>query len=160
MGCANIVRMCAAGETQHSDVGSIAVVQNLPRIILADDRQEILDAVSCVLDGEGEIVGLAEDGEQVLKLVQTRFPDLVVLDLFMPVLNGIEATKVLRATDSRVKVLFLTVCEDPDFVETAISVGALGYVLKSHLITDLIPAIHAVLKGDVYISPSVLSHQL
>lgn len=115
--------------------------------------------MACVLDGEGEIVGLAEDGEQVLKLVQTRFPDLVVLDLFMPVLNGIEATKVLRVSGSRVKVLFLTVCEDQDFVETAISVGALGYVVKSRLITDLIPAIHAVVKGDVYISPSVLSRQ-
>jgi two-component system, NarL family, response regulator DesR len=148
-----------AGKTHHSELGFAAVAQNLPRILLADDRQEILDAVSCVLDGEGEIVGLAANGEQLLKLVQTKSPDLVVLDLFMPVLNGIETARCLRASSSYSKVLFLTVCEDPDFIDTAISVGALGYVLKSRLVTDLIPAIHVVLKGCVYISPPLLSCQ-
>lgn len=158
MGRANVIRI-PARKTCHSDLVSGAVVQSLPRILLADDKQAVLDAVSCSLDGEGEIVGLAEDGEQVLKLVQTRCPDLVVLDLFMPVLNGIEAARCLRASSSHIKMLFLTVCENQDFVETAISVGALGYVLKSRLITDLIPAIHVVLKGCVYISPSLLSCQ-
>lgn len=152
MGCGNIIRT-PMGNTQTSDLGSVAVVQSLPRILLADDMQEILDAVSCVLDGEGEIVGYAEDGEQVLKLVQTKSPDLVVLDLFMPVLNGIETARCLRRSCPHIKVLFLTVCDDSDFVQTAISAGALGYVLKSRLMTDLVPAIHVVLQNSVYISP-------
>ena len=156
MGCANFFRIPTC-ENQSSDLGSVAAVNSLPRLLLADDKQEILDAVSCVVDGEGEIVGLAEDGEQVLKLVRTTSPDLIVLDLFMPVLNGIEAVKILRVSNSRIKVLFLTVCDDPDFVEAAISVGARGYVLKPRLITDLVPAIHVVLKGDVYVSPPLLS---
>lgn len=137
----------------NSDLGSVAVVRNMPRILLADDMQGIRDAVSGVLDGEGEIVGFAEDGEQVLKLVQTKSPDLVVLDLFMPILNGIETARRLSASCPHIKVIFLTVCDDSDFVESAISAGALGYVLKSRLMTDLVPAIHAVLQNCVYISP-------
>lgn len=156
MGSGNVIRM-PAGETQSANLGSVAVVKSLPRILLADDMQEILDAVSCVLDGEGEIVGLAEDGEQVLKLAQTKSPDLIVLDLFMPVLNGIETARRLRSSCPHVKVLFLTVCDDSDFVETAISAGALGYVLKSCLLTDLLPAIHAVLKNCAYVSPCLIS---
>jgi len=147
------------GNIKSSDLSSEAVVQMLPRILLADDMQEILDAVSCVLDGEGEIVGYAEDGEQVLELVQEKSPDLVVLDLFMPVLNGIETAKRLRASSPHIKVLFLTVCDDSDFVETAISAGALGYVLKSCLVTDLVPAIHVVLQNCVYISPCLVPCQ-
>ena len=155
MGCGNIIRM-PVGNTQSSDLSSVAVVQSLPRILLADDRQEILDTVSCVLDGEGEVVGYAEDGEQVLKLARTKSPDLVVLDLFMPVLNGIETARRLKGDCPHIKVLFLTVCDDSDFVETAISEGALGYVLKSRLMTDLVPAIHGVLRNCVYISPGLV----
>ena len=158
MWCGNVIRI-PGGKTHSSDLGSVAVVQRLPRILLADDMQEILEAVSCVLDGEGEIVGLAEDGEQVLKLVETKSPDLVVLDLFMPVLNGIETARRLRASSPNTKVLFLTVCDDSDFVETAISAGALGYVLKSRLMTDLVPAIHVVLQNSVYISPCLVPRQ-
>ena len=124
-----------------------------PRILLADDQEEILRTVATMLGEEFEIVGFAENGVQVMDLVLKRSPDVLVLDIFMPVMNGMETATCLRASGCATKVLFLTVVEDSDFVETAISMGALGYVVKPHLATDLVPAIRAVLQGRLYISP-------
>jgi len=73
----------------------------------------------------------------------------------MPVLNGIEVAASLRASGCPAKVLFVTVNEDPDFLDTAMSVGALGYVSKTHLATDLIPAIRSVMDGRIFISPCI-----
>jgi CheY-like chemotaxis protein len=129
--------------------------QLAPRILLADDQKEIRQAVASVLRDCFEIVGLAENGKQVLELVRRRTPDVLVLDIFMPVLNGIETVAHLKESGCPSKVLFLTVHEDSDFLETAISMGVLGYVLKPHLATDLIPAIRTVLQGHLYISPSM-----
>ena len=124
-----------------------------PRVLLADDQEEILLAIAAMLEEEFDIVGLAENGTQVLDLVLKRSPDVLVLDIFMPVMNGMETATSLRASGCPVKVLFLTVIDDSDFVQSAISMGALGYVLKPHLATDLIPAIRAVLQGRLYVSP-------
>ncbi len=126
-----------------------------PRILLADDQKEILRTVGLLLEKEFEILGSALDGEEALDLALNWCPDVLVLDIFMPGLNGLETAARLKTFRCPTKVLFLTVQEDLDFVETAMSVGALGYVLKPHLHTDLIPAIHSVLEGQVYISPSM-----
>lgn len=129
----------------------------VPRVLLADDQEEVLRTVTSMLEDEFEIVGLAENGKQVLELVIQRSPDVLVLDIFMPVVNGIETAACLKASGCPTKVLFITVHEDPEFLETAMSVGAVGYVLKARLATDLIPAIRSVMEGCIYISPCLHS---
>jgi two-component system response regulator DegU len=129
----------------------------VPRILLADDQEEIRRTVASMLEDEFEIVGCAENGKQVLEFMVHRSPDVLVLDIFMPVLNGFETAARLKASGSRTKVLFVSVNEDPDFLDTAMTVGALGYVSKAHLATDLIPAIRSVLDGRFYLSPCMHS---
>jgi two-component system response regulator DesR len=131
------------------------VARIVPRILLADDQEEILRTVAKILEDEFEVVGFAENGAQVIDLALMRLPDVLVLDICMPIMNGIDAAECLKASGCPSKLLFLTAIEDADFVETAISMGALGYVLKPHLTTDLIPAIRSVLQGRPYIAPSM-----
>ena len=155
MACVNAVEWDAC-EAQPKDRRS-RHGRIIPRVLLADDQEEIRRTVASILEDECEIVGLAENGKQVLDLVIDRSPDVLVLDIFMPVANGIETAVRAKAIGCRSKVLFLTVDEDPDVAEAAMSVGALGYVLKPRLATDLIPAIRSVLEGRVYISRSMHS---
>jgi DNA-binding NarL/FixJ family response regulator len=133
--------------------------RRISRVLLADDQEEIRRTVASLLKDEFEIVGIAENGKQVLDLVVGRSPDVLVLDIVMPVLNGIETAACLKASGCPAKVIFVSIYEDPDFVDSAISAGALGYVSKAHLATDLIPGIHSVLDNHIYISPSLLSAQ-
>lgn len=135
----------------------VGVARIVPTILLADDHEEVRRTVASVLQGEFQIVAIAENGVQVIELALSSHPDVMVLDIFMPVANGIETAMRAKAIGCRSKVLFLTVDEDPDFAEAAMSVGALGYVLKPRLATDLIPAIRSVLEGRVYISRSMHS---
>src|SRR5215831_16521256 len=95
----------------------LAKVQDLPRILLADDEKEILRAVNSLIGDKYNIVGTAENGERALDLVRVGSPDIVVLDIFMPRLNGFETAMQLKELGSAAKVLFLTVHEDPDFVD-------------------------------------------
>jgi DNA-binding NarL/FixJ family response regulator len=126
-----------------------------PRILLADDQQKIIEAVVQLLKGRYDIIGAVENGEQLVEAEARLDPDLIVLDISMPVLNGIEAALRLKESASMAKVIFLTVHEDRDFVEAAFSAGALGYVLKHRLATDLLPAIREVLRNRVFVSPTV-----
>jgi DNA-binding NarL/FixJ family response regulator len=126
-----------------------------PRILLADDQQEILRTVVLVLGDEFNIVGTAENGKHAVELVTQLAPDVLVLDISMPIVNGIDAAWRLKEIGSRARVVFLTVHSDPDFVDAALSAGALGYVLKEHLAIDLAPAIRAVLQGNTFTSPSL-----
>jgi len=141
----------------HTRAKQITHALNVPRILLADDQEEVRRTVASMLEDKFAIVGLAENGKEVLAMALSRSPDVLVLDIFMPVLNGIETAVQVKASGFPVKVIFLTVHEDLDFLDATMSVGALGYVLKAHLATDLIPAIQHVLEGRVYISPSMLS---
>lgn len=126
-----------------------------PRVLLADDQEEMLRAVAKVLGDEFDVVAAVGDGKRALELAPSLAPDIFVLDICMPVLNGIEAALRLKECGLPAKVVFLTVHEDRDFVEAALSVGALGYVLKPSLVTDLIPAIRNALAGKVFISPAL-----
>jgi DNA-binding NarL/FixJ family response regulator len=127
----------------------------IPRVFLADDQEQMRRTVAQVLEGEFQIVGTAENGAGVLDLTPDLSPDVLVLDISMPVVTGIEAALRLRQAGSTIKVIFLTVHDDLDFVEAAMAVGALGYVLKQSLATDLVPAIWKVLEGSIFISPSL-----
>lgn len=127
------------------------------RILLADDQQEMLEAVTRLLEDEFDIVAAVENGEDAIEAVENLNPDLLVLDISMPVLNGLEAASRLQSSASGTKVIFLTVHEDIDFVEAAFLAGALGYVLKGRLTIELIPAIREALQGHVFCS--LLSHK-
>ena len=123
------------------------------RVLLADDYREMLDRVTQLLREEFDIVGSAHDGGQALEAAARLNPDLLILAISMPVLNGIQVAARLRDSGCKAKVIFLTVHEDRDYIDAAFAVGALGYVLKSRVGTDLLPAIHAVLQGHRFTSP-------
>lgn len=126
-----------------------------PRILLADDQGEMLQTLVKMLEGEFQIVGIAENGMRVLELTPRLAPDIVVLDISMPVLNGFQAALRLKEQCSPARVVFLTAHEDPDLVEAGMSAGAIGYVVKSCLATDLVPALWQALAGKTFVSPSL-----
>jgi DNA-binding NarL/FixJ family response regulator len=125
------------------------------RILLADDEPAMIRAVTQLLDGKFEIVAAVDNGQSLIEDASRLDPDLLVLDISMPVMNGIEAARHLKKLGSRAKVIFLTVHEDRDFIEAAFSAGALGYVLKPCLATDLLPAIREALQGHTFVSSAI-----
>ncbi len=127
----------------------------LPRVLLADDHPEILNKVASLLASMCEIAGRVGDGKALLEAVDRLKPDIVVIDISMPVLNGIEAARQLKKKGSGVKIVFLTVHEDPDFVQAALATGACGYVIKPRLATDLVRAVEAAMADRRFISPSL-----
>jgi DNA-binding NarL/FixJ family response regulator len=130
-----------------------------PRIVLADDHEEMLRIIALVLGNEFNIIGTAENGMRAVELTTTLSPDVLVLDISMPVVNGIEAASRLRALGSRARVVFLTVNTDPDFVEAARSAGAVGYVRKESLALNLAPAIRAAIEGNSFTSRPCKSNE-
>ena len=129
-----------------------------PRVILADDQKEMLRTVVLALRDDFRVVGTAENGAEAVDLTTRLCPDVLVLDICMPVENGITAACHLRDSGSKTRVIFLTVNHDPEFVEAAMSTGALGYVLKQSLAAELVPAIWSAMHGNVFISPSIHSY--
>ena len=129
------------------------------RVFLAEDQEEMRQTIVQILCEDFQIVGTAETGAGVLDLPPNLSPDVFVLDISMPVVTGIEAALRLREEGSRAKIIFLTVHEDPDFVENAMAVGAAGYVIKPCMATDLGPAIRKAMEGSTFISPSIHSPQ-
>jgi len=123
-----------------------------PRILLADDHTLVLEAFTSLLEPEYEVVGTVLDGRELLVVAPKLKPDVIVLDISMPHLNGLDAAnKLLSRLD--VKLVFLTVNEDPDMVAEAFRIGAKGYLLKSSAATELFQAIQAVLEGKTYVTP-------
>ncbi|HYK36592.1 response regulator transcription factor [Alloacidobacterium sp.] len=127
------------------------------RVLLAEDHEAILVQVRTVLDEEFDIVGTANNGRDALGEVRRLDPDVLVLDISMPIVNGLQTARELKSAQSRTKVIFLTVHEDPDFVAAAFSAGASAYVVKSDVTTDLVPAIRNALEGRKYISQAISS---
>jgi DNA-binding NarL/FixJ family response regulator len=125
------------------------------RILLADDHPEFLAMTVRLLQGEFHVLKTLGDAQAVVDEAAALNPDLVVLDISMPGLNGIEAALRLRASGSNAKVVFLTVHRDPDYLQSALAVGALGYVVKDRLASDLVPALHEALAGRQFISGSL-----
>jgi DNA-binding NarL/FixJ family response regulator len=124
------------------------------RIILGEDHKDMRERVVRLLEPEYEVVGAAEDGLALLEAAARMRPDVCVLDISMPRMNGIEAATEFRKRGSAVKVVFLTVHEDQDFVRAALAAGALGYVVKSRMGSDLRSAIREALDGRLFVSPS------
>jgi len=115
----------------------------------------MLRTVVLALRDEFRVIGTAENGAEAVDLTTRLCPDVLVLDICMPVENGITAAYHLRDLGSKTKVIFLTINHDPEFVEAAMSAGASGYVLKQSLAAELVPAIWSAMHGHVFISPSI-----
>ena len=128
------------------------------RIFLADDHSLLLDAFKKLLEPEYEIVGTATDGRMMLNMVKNLAPDLVLMDIAMPNLNGFDAGEKLKKILPDVKLMFLTVNEDADMVTEAFRIGASGYLLKSSAATELFEAIDAVLNSKNYVSATWGQH--
>jgi DNA-binding NarL/FixJ family response regulator len=124
-----------------------------PRILLADDHTMLLDAFRRLLEPRCEIVGTAADGRTLLDVATSTRPDVIVLDISMPRLNGMDALRQLGRKMPAVRFVFLTVNEDPDIAAQAINLGASGYLLKSSAAGELFTAIERALAGKIYITP-------
>jgi len=129
------------------------------RVLLADDHPEVLEKVAELLRADFDIVGFAYNGAQAIEAATTLNPDVLILDISMPLLNGIQVASRLRETGCKAKVIFFTrSTKMRNYVEAAFSFGALGYVLKSRLVTDLIPAIEQALQGGRFTSQFSVQH--
>jgi len=126
-----------------------------PRVLLADDHHPVLDRLVSLLHANFEVVGAVHDGRSLVSEAQRLQPDVIVMDITMPILTGIEAARELREAGSAAKLIFLTVHQSAAFVRECFAAGGLGYVTKSRMITDLIPAIHEALSDQRFVSPSV-----
>lgn len=127
---------------------------NKLRILLADDHPYFAELVEGLLGTMFDVVGKVGDGRNLLDAAQRLRPDIILTDISMPILNGIDAIEELQRSGSNYKVIFLTVHTDPDFIRTCFAAGAFGYVFKERVDLDLLPAIQEVLAGRLFISPS------
>lgn len=132
-------------------------LQTYVRVLLADDSPSMLQAARRILEPEFEVVGTVDDGQAVLEATKSLNPDVLVLDISMGVMSGLEAARLLRRIGSTAKIVFLTVHNDQDFVEEAFSAGAVGYVIKPRLGTDLLVAVREALIGHRFVSPDLVS---
>lgn len=123
------------------------------RILLADDHEEMRDFVTQMLEQEYEIVDAVGDGRTFLEAASKLNPDLCLLDISMPIIDGIQAAAQLKASGSTAKVIMLTISEGEDFVREAFKNGASGYVVKRRIATDLTLAVTEVLAGRTFVSP-------
>jgi DNA-binding NarL/FixJ family response regulator len=127
-------------------------VQPRPSVLIADDHQPLLDRLAVLLGREFSVIGTVTDGAQLVEAEARLHPDVLVVDISMPGLNGLEATERIRGTGSRAAVVCLTAHAEDDVLEAAWSAGATAYVVKRSLAYDLIPAIHAALAGRRFAS--------
>jgi DNA-binding NarL/FixJ family response regulator len=122
------------------------------RVLLADDLSQVLSAVAALVENQFEVVAMVGDGRAALDKALALAPDLVVLDISMPGLSGIEVARELKKRGSKAKVVFLTVHEDADILATCLAAGGLGYVVKVLMQTDLIPAMKEALAERPFVS--------
>jgi DNA-binding NarL/FixJ family response regulator len=126
-----------------------------PRILMADDHLMLLEAFKALLEPDFEVVGTVTDGRALLEEFSRLHPDVVLLDVAMPLLNGLDAGRQLKAQRRSVKLIYLTMNPDPDLAGEALRLGASGYVLKSSAAQELKQAIHEALRGRSYITPLI-----
>ena len=124
-----------------------------PRILLADDHALIAEGVAKIIESEFDLVGIVQDGRTLLEKIRIEPPDILLLDISLPLLNGIEAAHRIKTISPSVKIIFLTMHAETSFIKDAESVGAWGYVLKQSAARELINAIHEALAGRTYFSP-------
>jgi DNA-binding NarL/FixJ family response regulator len=124
-----------------------------PRVLLADDHALLLGAFEKLLAADCDIVGQVSDGRALVAAAGTLNPDVIILDILMPVLNGLEAARQIKRTQRNIKLVFLTMNEDTDLAVEAFRVGASAYLLKRSAASELTTAIREVMQGRSYITP-------
>jgi DNA-binding NarL/FixJ family response regulator len=129
------------------------LAMNRPRVLIADDHRLLREAFAQLLEPTCEVVGTVADGRALLDLAPALRPDIVVLDIAMPLLNGMDAARQLKRLMPDVKVIFLTVSEDPDLAAEAFRCGASGYLLKNSAASELSLAIQEATHGRTYVTP-------
>jgi len=122
------------------------------RVLLADDHPRFPEMEARLLEPECEVVGRVGNGQALIEEAMRLKPDIIVTDISMPILDGIEAVERLKRSGCASRIVFLSVHSDTDFVTKCLSTGALGYVLKSRIATELVPAIRHALAGNILIS--------
>jgi DNA-binding NarL/FixJ family response regulator len=125
------------------------------KILIADDHSMVIDGLRGLLEPEYEVVGAVNDGRAVLPEVQKLRPDVVVIDISMPLLNGLDCTRQLRESGCTAKILILTMHPDATLAQEALAAGATGYLLKTSPGSELKGALREVLQGRTYLSPAV-----
>jgi DNA-binding NarL/FixJ family response regulator len=125
------------------------------RVLLADDHTLLLEGFKRLLEPEFEVVGAVADGRALVAAAQTLKPDVIVLDIAMPLLNGLEAARQLQGASPHPKLIFLTMNPDPDIAAEALRVGASGYLLKTSAASELTKAIREALHGLKYVTPTM-----
>lgn len=128
---------------------------NRPRVLLADDNELLVERVAEHLASSFEVVGVAHDGQDLISKALDLAPDVIVADISMPILTGVEAAHQLRAAGLATRFVFLTVHSEDEFLQACLEEGAMGYVTKYHMNADLIPAINSAVAGKRFVSPSL-----
>ena len=131
-----------------------------PRVLLADDHTLVLEGLRRILEDNCELVGMVEDGRALVEAAPRLEPDLILLDISMPLLNGLEAARQLRTLVPDSKIIFLTMHADPTYASEAFEAGAVGYLLKRSAAAELTVAIATVLEGKNYLTPLISSDAL
>jgi DNA-binding NarL/FixJ family response regulator len=131
------------------------LVSSRPRVVVADDHRAMLDTLVGLLSNDFEVVAAVSDGISAMSEAVHLQPDLLVLDIAMPGLNGIAAAARLKQEGSTAKVVFVTNLRDREFLEGSLALGDVGFVVKDRLVADLLPAIRHVLAGEAFVSPTV-----
>ena len=125
-------------------------------VLLADDHVIVCRSLRAILEREGfQVVGEARDGRQAVRLARARRPDVAVLDVSMPLLNGLDAAREIQKTCPRTRTILLTVHAEEPYILQALQAGVRGYVLKSQAVNDLVRALQEVCRGAIYLSPGV-----
>lgn len=123
-----------------------------PTVLLADDHRETAEQLRSLLQPDFDVVGMVEDGRALVSAAARLTPDVIVTDISMPHLDGIDAAVQIRRGDPGVRIVFVTVHSDALLVEQGLAAGALGYVLKDAAGDELVPAVHAALGGQRFVS--------
>jgi len=129
------------------------------RILLADDHPRFPEMEARLLEPEFEIVGKVANGQALIEEAMRLKPDIIITDISMPILDGIEAVDRLKESGCTSRFVFLSVHSDTDFVRRCLSTGALGYVVKSRIASELVPAIRNALAGNTFVSQQVTHHK-
>lgn len=127
----------------------------LPRVLLADDHRMLREAFAQLLGPKCEVVGAVGDGRALLASAEQLKPDIVIVDIAMPRLNGLDATRLLKKSMPNLKVIVLTVSEDPELAAEAFRAGASGYLLKNSAVSELLLAVEEAVQGQTYVTPLV-----
>jgi DNA-binding NarL/FixJ family response regulator len=125
------------------------------RVLLADDHNIVAEGLRSLLEREYDVIGIVRDGRELLVEAPKLKPDVIVVDIGMPLLNGLDAAEQLKSILSDVKLVFLTMKDDPNLAAAALNLGAVGYVLKHAATSELLKAVSEVLQGRAYVTPKL-----